>query len=82
MSALQTVLVANASVIAEGAEHGEALPFPPYVFAVIVFAVFTFLGFVVWSFRDVANRHSQRTGGATGHAHGDRAGTTTTTEHD
>ena len=46
-----------------------ALFFPAWVFPLIAVAVFVSLGFVVWSFRDVANRHSQKTGGpaASGH---------------
>jgi hypothetical protein len=42
------------------AEHEELAPMiaPPWVFAVIAAAIFTILGFVTWSFRDVANRHS------------------------
>ena len=31
------------------------------MFAVIAAAIFTILGFVTWSFRDVANRHSDKT---------------------
>ena len=44
--------------------------FPAWVFPMIAAVVFVALGFVVWSFRDVANRHSQKTGGsaASGHA--------------
>ena len=47
-----------------------ALFFPAWVFPMIAAVVFVALGFVVWSFRDVANRHSQKTGGsaASGHA--------------
>ena len=36
---------------------------PPIVFAAIAVAFFLLLGFVTWSFRDVANRHSDKTGG-------------------
>ena len=31
------------------------------MFAVIAAAIFTILGFVTWSYRDVANRHSDKT---------------------
>jgi hypothetical protein len=34
---------------------------PTWVFAAIAAAVFLVLGFVTFSFRDVANRHSDRT---------------------
>ena len=42
------------------AEHEEELApliAPPIVFAGIAAAIFILLGFVSWSFRDVANRH-------------------------
>lgn len=56
-------------VIAEGAHEATvALPFPPLVFALIAAVVFLALGFVVWSFRDAANRHSHKTTRSTGHA--------------
>lgn len=45
-----------ASLAAE--EHELAyMPMDPIWFAVIAGAIFIFLGFVTWSFRDVANRH-------------------------
>jgi hypothetical protein len=46
------------------AEHGEELApmiAPPWVFAAIAASVFTILALVSWSFRDVANRHSDKT---------------------
>ncbi|HEV7955708.1 MAG TPA: hypothetical protein VGP10_00920 [Marisediminicola sp.] len=52
------------------ASEGHAvveLPFPPVVFAAIAAAVFAALGFVMWSFRDAANRHSRRTSGSDRH---------------
>lgn len=61
------------------AEVGASLlPFPPLVFALIAAAVFVALGFVIWSFRDVANRHSHKTSGSAGHAseHGAASGDT------
>ena len=48
-------------------EELAPLILPPLVFAGIAFAVFLVLAFVSWSFRDVANRHSDKTGGS---AHG------------
>ncbi len=45
------------------------LIFPNWVFPVIAAAAFVALGFVVWSFRDVANRHSHKVKGSV-HAHG------------
>ncbi|MCU1545191.1 MAG: hypothetical protein JWP30_291 [Homoserinimonas sp.] len=48
------------------AEEHELAPLimDSYWFAVIPAALFIFLGLVVWSFRDVANRHSHKTGSA------------------
>jgi len=45
------------------AETEELAPLlmPPLAFGGIAVAVFVALGFVTWSFRDVANRHSQKT---------------------
>jgi len=45
----------------------SSLPFPALVFAAIAAVAFPALAVVVWSFRDVANRHSQKTGGQAGH---------------
>ncbi|QEO09739.1 hypothetical protein [Protaetiibacter larvae] len=44
---------------------------PPIVFAAVAAAIFIVLGFVTWSYRDVANRHSDKTAGqdAAGHGH-------------
>ena len=59
------------STIVLAAEEAKiALFFPAWVFPIIAAVVFVALGFVVWSFRDVANRPSQKTGGsaASGHA--------------
>jgi heme/copper-type cytochrome/quinol oxidase subunit 2 len=62
MSVLNTIVLA--------AEEAKiALFFPAWVFPLIAVAVFVALGFVVWSFRDVANRHSQKTGGSAASGH-------------
>jgi hypothetical protein len=45
-----------AAVLAETEELAPLL-MPPLAFAGIATAVFIFLGFVVWSYRDVSNRH-------------------------
>jgi len=39
----------------------QTLPFEPYVFGIIALVVFGALGLVVWSYRDVANRHHGKT---------------------
>lgn len=45
-----------ATVFAES-EHLAPLVMPPLAFAGIAAAIFVVLGFVVWSYRDVNNRH-------------------------
>jgi len=62
MSVLSTIVLA-------AAEDKITLFFPSWVFPLIAVAVFVALGFVVWSFRDVANRHSQKTGGSAASGH-------------
>jgi hypothetical protein len=56
------------SIVLALAEHEELAPMiaPPWVFAVIAAAIFTILGFVTWSFRDVSNRH-RNTNASTDH---------------
>ncbi len=61
-----------ANVVA-ATEELAPLIMPPLAFAGIALVVFTALAFVSWSFRDVANRHSDKTGGKAAHgaeAHG------------
>ena len=60
-------LVISVSALVVAAEVQNALPFPPLVFAAIAATLFAALGFVVWSYRDVANRRSHKTRGAAGH---------------
>jgi hypothetical protein len=55
MSLLSTIVLA-------AAEAKAPLFFPAWVFPLIAFLVFVTLGFIVYSFRDVANRHSHKTG--------------------
>jgi len=63
MSLLATVLTET--------EELAPLIMSPFAFAGIAVAVFVALGFVTWSFRDVANRHSQKTSaGSTSHTAG------------
>jgi hypothetical protein len=54
------------TVLAEASTHVE-LPFPAIVFGIIAAVIFVALGFVTYSYRDVANRHSHKTAGSTGH---------------
>jgi hypothetical protein len=60
--------------------HSEAtapLPIPPWAFGAIAFAVFSVLCIILWSYRDVANRHSHK---AAPHA-ADHAGAPGATRH-
>ena len=50
-----------AAAIAEHEEELAPLIMPPLAFAGIAAAIFIVLAFVTWSFRDVANRHSDKT---------------------
>ena len=43
------------------AEEPAPMIAPAWVFAVIAASVFILLAIVTWSFRDVANRHSDKT---------------------
>ena len=46
------------------AESGSytALPFPTIVLGLVAFGIFTMLGAITWSYRDVANRHEHKSG--------------------
>jgi hypothetical protein len=46
------------SLLAEAAEHAPGVP--AVVFPIVAACFFALLGFVTWSFRDVAYRHSQK----------------------
>ncbi|TFC27228.1 hypothetical protein E3T40_16070 [Cryobacterium sp. TMT1-19] len=47
-----TVVLAEAGLV--------DLPMPIFLYGVIALVVFAALGFVVWSYRDVANRHQAK----------------------
>lgn len=54
-------LAATIFAVSEGASHVvNELPIPGFVYAVIVFSLFTALAVVTFAFRDVANRHSEK----------------------
>ena len=59
-----TFLTAVPSIMAT--YHEQELIAPAVIFPIIALSVFTLLGFVAWSFRDVANRHTGK-GGAKAH---------------
>ena len=46
--------------LAEGAAHATELPFPSFFFGVIAMSLFLLLGWVTWSYRDVANRRAHK----------------------
>ncbi len=41
----------------------------PLVYGAIAFVFFAVIGFVTWSYRDVANRHSDKVSDDAGHGH-------------
>ena len=47
-------------VITAAEEAGLKLPFPSFVFGIIAISTFILLGFVTFSYRDVANRHDHK----------------------
>ncbi|MEN9608533.1 MAG: hypothetical protein RLZZ06_464 [Actinomycetota bacterium] len=51
------------------AEAKEAFvePFPSFVYGIIAISLFLVLGFVTWSYRDVANRHEHKSNDSKGH---------------
>lgn len=53
--------------LAEGAAHAVELPFPAFFFGVIAMAVFLLIGWVTWSYRDVANRHDHKSNDSKAH---------------
>ncbi len=59
------------TLLAETHEELAPMVAPPWVFAAIAAAIFIMLAFVTYSYRDVANRHSDKTSGqdATEHGH-------------
>jgi hypothetical protein len=56
------------ALLAEGPfiQHNE-LPIPAVMYAVIALAGFMLLAFIVFSYRDVANRHAHKNSTSQGH---------------
>lgn len=46
------------AVLAE-VEHNQ-LPMPTWIYGLVALVIFAVLGLVVWTYRDVANRHSAK----------------------
>jgi hypothetical protein len=57
------------SLITATEEHVNVLPMDPLFYGLIAAAVFVTFGVVVFSYRDVANRHSDKTGPADHDSH-------------
>jgi hypothetical protein len=57
------------TLLAAASEEHHPIFMPPLAFAGVALAVFLVLGVTTWSFRDVANRHSQKFGNSTSHDH-------------
>ena len=55
--------------VAAAEEHAAPLIMPNWAFPLVAFIVFVTLGFVAWSFRDVANRHAGRVANGGNHDH-------------
>jgi hypothetical protein len=47
-------------------QHSE-LPIPPVAYGIIAMSVFVVLAFIVYSYRDVANRHDHKNSSSQGH---------------
>lgn len=67
------------SAVLTEVEH-IALPLPLMVYPMVAAVLFLTLGAVLWSFRDVANRHSAKAN-AYAAAHGGHGGTSSTGGH-
>lgn len=49
------------------AEEVHSVGLPPVMYGVIAMGVFLLLGFVTYTYRDVANRHDHKSGDSSGH---------------
>lgn len=67
------------SAVLTEVEH-VALPLPLFAYPMVAAVLFLALGVVLWSFRDVANRHSGKAA-AYAAAHGAHGGTSSTGGH-
>lgn len=55
------------SIVTETAEHGFNAS--PLIAAAIAFSVFLVLGIITWSYRDVYNRHNDKTAAGSHDSH-------------
>ena len=49
-----------ATIILAETEYARELAFPAWVFGLLALVIFFVLGFVLWTYRDVANRHRSK----------------------
>jgi hypothetical protein len=54
-------------IVTEAEEAGLQLPFPSFVFGIIAISTFILLGFITFSYRDVANRHDHKSSNNSAH---------------
>jgi hypothetical protein len=54
-------------IVTAAEEAGLELPFPSFVFGIIAIATFILLGFITFSYRDVANRHDHKSSNNSAH---------------
>ncbi|MFM7030590.1 MAG: hypothetical protein ACKOWK_05960 [Micrococcales bacterium] len=59
---LNTLILAG-----EDAAGSTGLGFPTVVVGIIAMSIFILLGVITWSYRDVANRHSHKSGSNSHH---------------
>ncbi|MGW9632224.1 hypothetical protein ACWGST_16125 [Agromyces sp. NPDC055520] len=59
ITAVQTATVQTGTVVAETV-HARELPMESWVYGLIALVIFAALGFVLASYRDVANRHAAK----------------------
>ncbi|MDH6532869.1 hypothetical protein M2119_001106 [Aurantimicrobium minutum] len=57
----------NALILASESEVTYPLVIPAIAFAIIAAGIFTFLGLAMYSYKNVANRHSQKFSSAEDH---------------
>lgn len=63
-------LITTVAAAAEAEHELAPLLMPAPMFGVVMAGVLLVLGLITFSYRDVANRHSHKTGEGDGHGHG------------
>lgn len=62
--------IAHMSIAVLAAAEENPLPVPSVIFPLVAIGVFALLAAVTWSYRDVANRHANRSRGDEPHGPG------------